>query len=194
MQLSSLYSELPIFFSQNFRFTSANSQCWLISHLWYFLIDLQKSLVLVFTYIARFVWSWYLVEQQYSYLRIHRRLSTILKTSKKMYEVIFFDMKKYVYSEGVFNKLYTEIKQMLKKIPSNKINSTKNALFLLSRAPAHHSFTFNLRFLYALKHKISLSKIVCRIFHFRLRFLFIKVYIFVQQKTWTLKRHIFFQN
>ena len=83
---------------------------------------------------------------------------------------------------------------MLKKIPSNKINSTKKALFLLSRAPAHHSFTFNLRFLYALKHKISLSKIVCPIFHFRLRFLFIKVYIFVQQKTWTLKRHIFFQN
>ena len=27
-----------------------------------------------------------------------------------MYEVIFFDMKKYVYSEGVFNKHYTEIK------------------------------------------------------------------------------------
>ena len=27
-----------------------------------------------------------------------------------MYEVIFFDMKRYVYSESVFNALYIEIK------------------------------------------------------------------------------------
>ena len=35
---------------------------------------------------------------------------------------------------------------MLKKTPSDKINDTKYALFFLSRAPTHHSFTFNLRF------------------------------------------------
>ena len=75
---------------------------------------------------------------------------------------------------------------MLKKIPSDKINGTKNALFFLSRAPTHHSFTFNLRFLYELKHKVRLSKTVCGIFHFRFRFVFIKVYIFVQQNAWTL--------
>ena len=31
---------------------------------------------------------------------------------------------------------------MLKKISSDKINDIKNALFFLSRAPAHHSFAF----------------------------------------------------
>ena len=59
---------------------------------------------------------------------------------------------------------------MLKKIPSDKRNGTKNALFFLSRAPTHHSLTFNLRFLYELKRKVRLSKIVCGIFHFRFRF------------------------
>ena len=33
---------------------------------------------------------------------------------------------------------------MLKQISLDKINGTKNALFLLSQAPTHHSFTFNL--------------------------------------------------
>ena len=75
---------------------------------------------------------------------------------------------------------------MLKKIPSDKINGTKNALFFLSRAPTHHSFTFNLQFLYELKHKVRLSKTLCGIFHFRFRFVFIKVYIFVQQNACTL--------
>ena len=49
---------------------------------------------------------------------------------------------------------------MLKKIPSHKINGTKNALLFLSRAPTHHSFTFNFRFLYELKYKVRLSKAV----------------------------------
>ena len=75
---------------------------------------------------------------------------------------------------------------MLKKIPSDKINGTKIALFFLSRAPTHHSFTFNLRFSNELKHKDRLSKTLCRIFHFRFRFVFKKVYIFVQQNAWTL--------
>ena len=70
---------------------------------------------------------------------------------------------------------------MLKKIPSDKINGTKNALFFLLRAPTHYSFTFNLRFLYELKHKVCLSKTMCGIFHFRFHSIFIKVYIFVQR-------------
>ena len=69
---------------------------------------------------------------------------------------------------------------MLKNIPSDKINGTKNALFFLSRAPTHHGFTFNLRFLYELKHKACLSETVCGISHFRIRFVFTKIYIFVQ--------------
>ena len=43
----------------------------------------------------------------------------------------------------------------------------KNALFFLSRAPTHHSFSFNLWFLYELKHKLCLSKTVYGIFRFR---------------------------
>ena len=65
-----------------------------------------------------------------------------------------------------------------------KSNGTKNTLFLASSNSSQ--FTFNLRFLYELKYKVSLSKTVCGIFHFRFRFDFIKVCIFVQQNTWTL--------
>ena len=86
---------------------------------------------------------------------------------------------------------------MSKEFPSDKINGTKNALFFLSRAPTHQSFTFDLQFLYELKLQVRLSKTVCGIFHFQFRFIFIKVYIFVQQKAMdclTLKRHNFFQN
>ena len=66
---------------------------------------------------------------------------------------------------------------MLKKIPWDKINDTKNTLFFLSRAPTYHSFTFNLRFLYEQKHKVCLSKTLCGIFQFRFRSVFVKVYI-----------------
>ena len=68
---------------------------------------------------------------------------------------------------------------MLKKLPSDKLNVTNNAVFFLSQAPTHHSFTFNLRFLYELKHKVHLSKSVYGMFHFRFRYVFIKAYIFV---------------
>ena len=98
-------------------------------------------------------------------LMIHWRLSTILKTNKKMYEVSFL--------------ICWDKTQMLRKFPSDKINGTKNALFFLSRAPTHNSFTFNVRFLCDMKHKVCLSKPVCGIFHFRFCFVFIKDYIFV---------------
>ena len=58
--------------------------------------------------------------------------------------------------------------------------------FFLSRAPTHPGVTFNLRFLYELKHKTRLPNAVCWILHFRFHFAFIKVYIFVHQKAWTL--------
>ena len=68
---------------------------------------------------------------------------------------------------------------MLTKIPTNNINDTKNALFFLSWAPTHHSFTFNLWFLYELKDKVHLSKTVCLVFSifdsvsFLLKFIFL---------------------
>ena len=54
----------------------------------------------------------------------------------------------------------------------------------------------SLQFLYDLKCMVCLSKTVSGIFHFRLRFVFIKVFTSVQQKVWTLtlKRHESFQN
>ena len=72
------------------------------------------------------------------------------------------------------------------KHTTDKINGTKNALFLLSGAPIQRSFNSNLKFLSELKRKVRLSKTVCRIFHFRFRFVFVKVYLFVQQNAWTL--------
>ena len=71
---------------------------------------------------------------------------------------------------------------MLKKFPLDKINGTKNALFFLSQSPTHYSFTFDLRFLYELKHNVPLSKTVCGIFHFQLHFVYIKVYFFFSTK------------
>ena len=63
---------------------------------------------------------------------------------------------------------------MLQKFPCDKINVTKNALFFVSWAPTHthNSFNFKLRLLNKLKHKVC---------HYRLRFVFIKDYIFDQQ-------------
>ena len=75
---------------------------------------------------------------------------------------------------------------MLKTFPSDKINGAKTALFFLSRATTHQSFTFNLRLLYELKYKVRLSKTVHGFFHFRFRSVFAKVYIFVHQNAWTL--------
>ena len=70
---------------------------------------------------------------------------------------------------------------MLQKLPLDKINATRNALSFLWPSPTYHSFTFDLRFLYELKHKVRLSKTVYRIFHFRFRFVFIKILFFVNK-------------
>ena len=78
---------------------------------------------------------------------------------------------------------------MLKQLFSIKINGIKNTLFFLSGAPTHDSFTFNLRFLYVLKHK-------CWIFHFGFRFVFIKVYILFNKvnKLFYFKSSLFFSK
>ena len=52
---------------------------------------------------------------------------------------------------------------MLKKISFWQNKRYKNVLFLLLRAPTHHSFTFNMRFLHELKRKVRLSKTLCGI-------------------------------
>ena len=47
---------------------------------------------------------------------------------------------------------------MLKKFPLDKKNGTNDAHFFLSQTPTHHRFTFSLRFLYELKHKVRRSE------------------------------------
>ena len=63
---------------------------------------------------------------------------------------------------------------MLKKFPSEKVSRTTNAMLFLSRAPTRHNFTFKSQFLFELKYKVCLYKILYGIFHFRFRFIFIK--------------------
>ena len=70
---------------------------------------------------------------------------------------------------------------MNEKLPSDKTNGTKKALFFLLRAPAYHCFTFNLGILYRLKHKVVSLKLCLRFFisdavSFLLKFFFIKMY------------------
>ena len=80
----------------------------------------------------------------------------MLKTSEKMYEVIFLIYESMyilkVYSVQSIHSIHIEIKQKLKQNYSEKITGTKNALFFLSRTPTCHSFTFNLQFLSERKH------------------------------------------
>ena len=136
-------------------------------------------------------------------LRIHWRLSTVLKTSNKsVWSNVFWYVKVCIFWKCIQYTIHWDKTQMLKKFPSDKINGTKNALFFLSRAPTHHNFTFNLRFLYELKHKVRLSKTVCEIFHFHFRLVFIKAYILLFccccstkcMDFFTLKRRNSFQN
>ena len=76
---------------------------------------------------------------------------------------------------------------MLEKFPSDKGNVTKNALFFSFVSSNSSQFYFGFTILIQSEaHKFHLSKTVRGIFHFRFRLIFIKVYIFVQQKTWPL--------
>ena len=110
----------------------------------------------------------------------------LLKTSNKsVWSNTFWYAKVCIFWKCIQYTRHWDKTQILKKFPSDKISGTRNTLFFLSRAPTHHSFTFNLRFLYELKHKVYLFKTVCGILHFRFSFVFIKVCIFVQQNTWT---------
>ena len=118
-------------------------------------------------------------------LRIHWRLSTILKTSKSsVWSNVFWCVKVFVFWKCIRYTIHWGKTQILKRFIPEKINGTKNAFFFLSQA--HHRFTFNFQFLYELKFKFHPSKSVCAVLHFRFRFVFTRVYIFVQQNAWTL--------
>ena len=59
---------------------------------------------------------------------------------------------------------------MLQKFLSDKTNITKQSVIcFLSQAPTHHSFTFYPSW--------SITKTVCRIFHFRFSLIFVKAFV-----------------
>ena len=94
------------------------------------------------------------------YLRIHWRLSTILETSNKsVWSYGFWYVKVCVFWNRIQYTIHWDKIQILQQFPSDKTNGTKTAFFFLSRAPTHHSFIFNLRFLYDLNHKVHLSEL-----------------------------------
>ena len=78
---------------------------------------------------------------------------------KNVWSNVFWQIKVRIFWKCIQYTTQWDKKQMLKKFLLAKINGTKNAVFFLLRAPTHHSFTFNLRFLLELKHKVRLSKL-----------------------------------
>ena len=117
------------------------------------------------------------------HLRIHWRLSTILKTSSEsLWSSAFWYVKVYIYSESSFNTLYIEIKtQMLKKVTSYKKCKTLQKILFFSFASSNSSQFFNSQSLNELQHKFHLSE---RVWDFKLRFclVFVKKLIFLFNK------------
>ena len=108
-----------------------------------------------------------LVLQRLRVLKIHRTLSTILKSSKGVWSNVFWYVKVCIFWKYIQYTIHwdkTNFKKDFPKMP-----------FFLSQAPTHRSFIFNLQFLHDLKHKACLSKTVCGIFNsilFLLKFIF----------------------
>ena len=76
-------------------------------------LHLRETLPNNFHLILFFSWPKTKPNEQ-THLRIHWRLSTILKTSKKAYEVMLFDM------ENLVNTLYIELKKQCWKVSFRK--------------------------------------------------------------------------
>ena len=120
-------------------------------------------------------------------LRIHWRLSTILKTrNKSAWSNVFWYVKIWIFWKCIQYSIHWDKTQILKKFPLDKINGTKMPSFFFRELELITALLLICDSYMSWKHKVCLSKTVCGIFHFRFRFVFIKVYIFFQQNTWTL--------
>ena len=100
-----------------------------------------------------------------------------------------------VCTESLFNTFIFRLSTNVEKIPSDKINVTKNALFFLLRAPAHHILTFNSQFLFELKQFISLNQ--CKVISIFDSVSFLLKFIFSSAKnkdSLTVKPQIFYFN
>ena len=115
---------------------------------------------------------------------------------KSVWSNVFRYVKLCIFWKCIQCTTYWDKTQMLKKflLTKKRKKQYKKCPLFLSRAPTRHSFTFHLRFLYELKHKVCLSKTVCGIFYFRSNFVYIEVYFVVHFYSLPLKRHNSFQN
>ena len=99
-----------------------------------------------------------LIKKRTQPVRIHWRLSAILKsTNKSVWNNAFWYVKECISWKCILYTIHWDKTQTLKRFPSCKIKGTKNAFYFISRAPIHQNFTFNLQFLYELKHKVRRS-------------------------------------
>ena len=101
-----------------------------------------------------------------------KALDDFKNTQESVWSNVFGYVKVCIFWKCIQYTIHWDKTQMLKKFPSGKVNGANNALFFLSQAPTRYSFTFNLRLLHGLKHKVRLSKPVCGIFHFQFGFVF----------------------
>ena len=112
-------------------------------------------------FLVKFPWKWYEVP-----LGEHERLLTILKIGNKgVWRNVFWYVKICIFWKCIQYTIQSHKTKIFKKFLLDNINGTKNDLFSLLRDPTHHSFFFNLWFLYQLKHNVCLSNTVC-VWHF----------------------------
>ena len=119
------------------------------------------------------------------------------RNKQQVYEVCksitFWYVKVCIFWKCIRYTIHWDKTQILQKLPSDNTNGTKNALFFFRELQL-----ITLLFLICDSSMgwstMFVSLKLCGIFNFRFHFVFVKVYIFVQQNEWTLKRHNFFQN
>ena len=132
------------------------------------------------------LWNLYRIDLLFPFKDTLKAFNDFKNKQKSVRSNVFWCVKVCTFWKCILYTIHWDKTQMLKTFPFGQNKRYRKFIFFLSWALAHHSFTFNLRFLYQLKHKVRLSKAMCWIFHFLFCFVFIKVYIFVQQNARTL--------
>ena len=118
-------------------------------------------------------------------LRITLKTFDDLKNKKNSaWSNVFWYVKKCILWKCIQYTIHSHIKHKCQKFPSGKVSGIKSALFYLSQTYTHHSFTFNLWFLYELARFVSL-KLWLGFSIFDPVLLLLK-FIFVQQNAWIL--------
>ena len=127
---------------------------------------------------------------------VHWRHLTILKTSNKsVWTNVFWYLKVCIFWKFIQYTMRWDKLQILKKFPSNKVNSTKNVLYFLSWGPSQQVLLLICH--WCMNWRTTFVSLKLRhIFHFRFRLVFI-IKLFFSAKYidfLTLKRHNSFQS